>query len=272
MAFTLLIPVLAALTTQHAAPLVQETPRAWIGVSLSETEERGLEITSVEPDSPASRAGIEAGDRLLAAGGRRLTSFDALLEELSGRAPGSKLEVAVARQFDVGLDGERTADGGRPLLGVDLGGESPTRIAGVNRGYPARQAGLRAGDQLLSIGNESMDSVEDVIAAMSTFDEGDTVTVGIRRGLVVTLGRRPGALAREPRVEIQELPLIEVPEVQLRGRVEAGQLPRARLVTPPSADLHGELRELASDLRELRREIAELRRELESLRRGQGER
>jgi C-terminal processing protease CtpA/Prc len=264
MALELLLPVVAALAARPAPPIAQEpAPSVWMGISLSESEERGLEVTSVFPESPAERGGLRAGDRLRVAGDRRLGSFSDLMRVLSEREPGSKLGVTLERTMDVALDPGR-AEGGRPLLGVSLDNErDPCRLTGVNRGYPAERAGLRRGDLLVSIGGQSVESYDEVLAAMAGQSGRKSTRITVRRRIDVTLERHPEATLGVPRVEVPDTPFVPPPE--RRGRVV---VPRPA----PRADLHGELRELTADLRELRAEIAELRRELESLRRARRQR
>ena len=38
----------------------------WIGVTIRDGREAGVEVRAVEPDSPAERAGVQAGDRIVA--------------------------------------------------------------------------------------------------------------------------------------------------------------------------------------------------------------
>ncbi len=66
--------------------------------SVGLPERDGLLVRAVEPDSPADRAGIAAGDLLVAAGDTALESIDALYEALSGA--GDSLNVTVVRGIE----------------------------------------------------------------------------------------------------------------------------------------------------------------------------
>jgi S1-C subfamily serine protease len=60
-------------------------------------ERSGLLVRAVEDGSPASAAGIERGDLLVAAGGRELDGVDALYDVLDGAAESGSVELTVVR-------------------------------------------------------------------------------------------------------------------------------------------------------------------------------
>lgn len=123
-----------ALAAQQAAlawRASSERPRGRMGVTLSGDQEvtlrdgrvttryRGPQvIESVEPGGPADKAGIEAGDTLLALGKHRLADADVPLVELL--VPGEKLPVRVRRRGQ-----ERTL--------TMIVGERPAQVAGAPR-------------------------------------------------------------------------------------------------------------------------------------------
>ena len=96
----------------------QPPRRAAIGVRLGAADSAGIAVVAVTPDGPAARAGIAAGDRIVAVGGTSLRlapgeDDDPLLARvpvrrleraIAGRAPGAAVELRLRR------DGrERTA-------------------------------------------------------------------------------------------------------------------------------------------------------------------
>lgn len=92
----------------QAAPMSGEEPVGWLGVSLEAegTSTMGViryagypTIVSVEPGSPAQRAGIAAGDKLMALGGRDVTTGSVQLEKLL--QPGRQLPVRLQRGGEV---------------------------------------------------------------------------------------------------------------------------------------------------------------------------
>ncbi|MFG0320339.1 MAG: PDZ domain-containing protein, partial [Planctomycetota bacterium JB042] len=70
--------------------------RPWIGVELTPTPS-GLEVSAVRPDSPAARAGLRVGDRLVALGDRPVSSGDALAAAIGRHRPGDRIEVSIER-------------------------------------------------------------------------------------------------------------------------------------------------------------------------------
>jgi putative serine protease PepD len=83
----------------------------YLGVSTSDvTAERaaidglpvdqGAFVEAVQPDTPASRAGIEVGDIIVAIGDEPVESSQGVLERLLEHSPGDRVSVTVVRGED----------------------------------------------------------------------------------------------------------------------------------------------------------------------------
>ena len=85
--------------------------RGYIGISAAQTrlprrlrheaevaQDSAVVVASVEPSSPADRAGLVAGDVLLGVGGQPVTGADDLIRLLTGDTIGRKVEVDVLRE------------------------------------------------------------------------------------------------------------------------------------------------------------------------------
>ena len=76
--------------------------RGWIGaamqpVRLDKEAGFGLLIVSVESDAPAAKAGLLLGDVLIAVDGKRLESFDQLLDMVGSEAVGKRVKIEIVR-------------------------------------------------------------------------------------------------------------------------------------------------------------------------------
>ncbi len=99
-------PHTSYLPPQQLRELTSDTSGKFGGIGVVLTQQNGrLEIIEVVPDTPASRAGIEAGDVIVSVDSVRITkdNFDEVLNKLRG-LPGSslKLELEVNSENDSG--------------------------------------------------------------------------------------------------------------------------------------------------------------------------
>jgi len=88
--------------------------RGWLGVSVEEAQ-NGVAVAGVERTSPAGRAGVRAGDAILAVNGERVETPRGLIRAVAAAAPGSTVTLAIRRQgreFDLPVVvGRRPAEG-----------------------------------------------------------------------------------------------------------------------------------------------------------------
>jgi serine protease Do len=106
-----------AIAINRARPVIEhaikepQAPVPYLGVSTSDvTAERaaidglpvdqGAFVEAVQPDTPASRAGIEVGDIIVAIGDEPVESSQGVLERLLEHSPGDRVSVTVVRGED----------------------------------------------------------------------------------------------------------------------------------------------------------------------------
>jgi serine protease Do len=154
-----------------------EVRAVWIGVrgrtllSGEENRPRGFRVRSVAPNSPASRAGIREGDQIVSVDGTPIDSQEGFETVLSTRGPGTPLRLVLRNkqaERTVTVQGEAPPAGiGTQILREEIGltlrkSQDGYRIASVERDSLAGQAGLKAGDALLSVNGSPVHGPDDV--------------------------------------------------------------------------------------------------------------
>jgi putative serine protease PepD len=71
---------------------------AYVGVELSGNSAGGALISSVEAGTPATAAGLKAGDLVTAIDGQAITSTDQFIAVIDNYAPGQTITVTLTRQ------------------------------------------------------------------------------------------------------------------------------------------------------------------------------
>ena len=182
---------------------------------------RGASVVRVEKDSPAEKAGIEAGDILLKVDGKAVESTGDLRRFIGNIKPGSKAVLQVFRRgatkditLSVGeFEDERPArragaesapaqPGAKTAFGLTVSdlGEAVKKELRLKNGVrvdaaegAAARAGIREGDVILAIDNAEVTDAKQFAAAATKADKGRPVSVLVRRGDLATyLVIRPG--------------------------------------------------------------------------------
>jgi serine protease Do len=210
----------AALAEPVIAELMSDgrVARGWLGVhiqsidealaeSMDLEEEEGALVSSVEPDSPADRAGLHVGDVVLSFADKQVEDARALPRMVGNTDKGDKVAVTVWRdgkrkslevtlgslpiEETVAMTESEEVDDGMPKLGVTLSAlskeakkrynlsedEVGVLIVGVAPNSPAAKHGLQRGDIIARIGQTKVTKPEEVASEVKRATEEEHMTV-----------------------------------------------------------------------------------------------
>jgi serine protease Do len=183
--------------------------RGWLGVevqpvtaaiadSLGMTKAEGALVDQSQTGSPAEKAGIKAGDVVLAINGQPVKDSRALAEKISAASPGDQAQLTVLRDGEnrtlgvtllqmpnqreqADVEGEQQQEQqqqdqptGEPPLGLSMApakdvegsGDEGVVVLNVDPSGPAAQDGVQSGDVILDAGGETVRSPRDVRQAI----------------------------------------------------------------------------------------------------------
>lgn len=254
---------------QKSAP----APGGWLGVQPGDDEQPGVPLSAIIRLTPAARAGLRPGDRILSIDGAALDAPAQLLKHVQRKAPGGEITLRIRREVALELDGATRADDGSLALGVVLpqvgDGADPAaclRISEIRARTPAQRAGLAAGDRIVALDGKKLGAHADLVAHMHTIEAPREVRVSFERKLSVRLEQPPAPAQAEvapPPAAPRAFPGAVEPSLPRLAR----QRPGAGAPPPlPGVELEAELRALRADLAALREELAQLRAELRARR------
>ena len=178
--------------------------RGWLGVqvqpvtadiadSLGLKQARGAMVDNPQANSPAAKAGIEAGDVITALNGNAVKDSRDLARSVGAMAPGSQVKLDVLhkgesktltltlgempndRQANEGGEQPSTETAGTPYLGltlapageVDGAGERGVVVTSADPDGAAAEHGVRTGDVILDVGGKAVSNIGDVRSALS---------------------------------------------------------------------------------------------------------
>lgn len=194
-----------------------------IATALSIKQEDGVLVNSVEPGSPADRAGIKTGDVIISLAGAKVNDPNALRNRVASTLPGTEIAMTILRDGkeqqvratlaelpSAGASAANTPGvtpegrGGRLGVSVEpltaemasqLGLPSGTqglRIAAVDPNGPAATAGVRVGDVMLQVNRQPVRSAAEVTAALANAGDRPALLLINRGGRSIFVTVEPG--------------------------------------------------------------------------------
>ncbi|MCB9705979.1 MAG: trypsin-like peptidase domain-containing protein [Myxococcales bacterium] len=203
----------AVIPQLHASGKVE---RGWLGIAGRDVEpavgvapQPGAVVGEIHSSTPAAKAGLRAGDRIVSVDGKAIENFSDLRGRIAESRPGAKIKVGVERggkrlelpvtlgalpsddelrRLAAGSPGPESAGpgggdlygSGGPRLGVDVDPRDDTRVKAVRPGSIAADLGLRPGDRITEINGQPIKGRADIGRALAR--DRRRVEVSVDRG------------------------------------------------------------------------------------------
>jgi serine protease Do len=163
--------------------------------ALHLSQDKGALIAGVQPDSPASRAGLQPGDVIEAVNGQKISDPRELAVQIAEVKPGDQAKLDVLhngqneninvtvgqmQEQQTAANEEQGAEGHQAKLGLALAplssdmrdqlsvpdGTKGAVVQQVQPGSPADEAGLQAGDVIVGVGDHVVRSPSEAVKAI----------------------------------------------------------------------------------------------------------
>lgn len=182
--------------------------RGWLGLSVQEAEDSPAQapiIVDVYPGSPAEKAGLQRGDRVVGIDGKQVQRYQQILRRIALLQPGTEVNVEIVRggrafEFTATLAERPSVEalkamnsGGRidalglvikpfdPSGGRSKGADAGLRVEAIVPNGPSERAGLMAGDIVVEVNRKPVRSLRDFDAALADSEPSEVVLLRIRR-------------------------------------------------------------------------------------------
>ena len=213
------IPVETAASTVEQLLEFGKVSRGYLGVGIQSVDRQradalgldrpvGALVNRVEPGSAAERAGIEVGDVILEVAGRSIEVFSDLPPIVGSIRPGQDVELIISRwgeertlsvslderEEDSAVNDDRGPSPGEPTNALGLTVEPLTeeqlrRAEDLDAGVVvtdiesdnAYRAGVRRGDVIQMINNQSVENMDDFEQIVESIEPGRSVALLLRR-------------------------------------------------------------------------------------------
>jgi regulator of sigma E protease len=140
-------------------------------------------VGSIAPNSPAERADVRLGDRVLSIGNTETPTWQDV-EIAFGTAPRSPLVVTLQRDGQTVTTSVTPETAGDSEMGsAGVGPHMPSIVASVEPDSPAAKAGLQPGDEVIKVSSASAEALTFAKAAqLISENEGKPLEITVRRG------------------------------------------------------------------------------------------
>lgn len=172
-------------------------------------------VTAVPAGSPAAKAGIQKGDKIVEVDGKPIVRQSQLKHAIGGKYAGDTIEVSISRGDDVFKKSIELVAEIKPFQHPFAGvlplrdGKEGVRVRFVYPDSPAAKAGIESGDEIISLAGEPVVDAGGVQDQISLREPGDEVEFKIDRGgesKTVSV-----KLSTQPTVVPEELPAAHEP-------------------------------------------------------------
>jgi regulator of sigma E protease len=154
---------------------------AFLALPISTVAGNGLMVHSVTVNSSAEQAGIEPGDIILKAAGQPVHKWEDLSNIVNSVEEGAEITLSLLRndqEVQTTLKPKFDPELQRRIIGVVL---CWNMVSQVEEGSPAYEAGIKAGDTIISINGQGVYNDESISSALGSVGEGEKINLALLR-------------------------------------------------------------------------------------------